>query len=291
MRNRAFTLIELLVVIAIISMLVSLLLPAVNSARSAARRNGCKNNLRQLGIAMHNHESSFSIFPPGYEYLESTSGNARGYSWGTHLLPFLEESNLFDQFVMEKPIHDPVNIHPREQHPEVFLCPSDTISHEGFVPMGDKEQYAMASYVANFGPPDLDETQEQRNGVFSRNSEIQTAHIKDGLSNTLMVGERENGPFRAGASRGNHFAYETTWAGAVRDIGDPTDDHGHMVLFQTGHTPNHPSSDDRDVSAPHRGFAHFLLCDGSVRAIGETIEFGVYHALGTRAGGEVVAEY
>ena len=82
-----------------------------------------------------------------------------------------------------------------------------------------------------------------------------------------MVGERENGPFRLAGSHGDHFEYETTWAGAVRDIDDASDDHGHMVLFQTGHTPNHPRSDDRDVSAPHRGLAQFLFCDGSVHAI------------------------
>ena len=181
MKRRGFTLVELLVVIAIIAMLVSLLLPAVQSARSAARRSGCKNNLRQLGIAMHNYEASFSSFPPGYEYEHAPSGNAKGYSWGFHLLPFLEQSNVYDRFDVKRPIHDTANVLPREQHLQVFLCPSDSVSQNGFVPMGSSERYAMASYVGNFGPPDLDEIQEQRLGVFSRNSEIQTAHIKDCL--------------------------------------------------------------------------------------------------------------
>lgn len=285
MRRFGFTLVELLVVIAIIAMLVTLLLPAVQFAREAARMNGCKNNLKQFGLAMHNFETAFQRFPAGYEFRREPDGNAAGFSWGTRLLPFLEESSTYDQFDFDRPIHDAANALPREQHLPSFLCPTDTVSHDGFVPMGD-ERYAMASYVANFGPPDLDENQEQRSGVFSRNSRTEIRQITDGLSKTLMVGERENGPFRVGASHGNHFEYETTWSGAIRDVDDPSDDHGHMVLFQTGHAPNSPASDDRDVSAPHRGMAQFLFCDGAVHAVQESIVFGVYSALGTRAGEE-----
>lgn len=92
-----------------------------------------------------------------------------------------------------------------------------------------------------------------------------------------------------GGVHGNHFEYETTWVGAVREITDPTDDHGHMVLFQTGHTPNHPLSDDRDVSAPHSGVAQFLMCDGSVHSVRESIDQAVYAAMGTINGGEVAS--
>jgi hypothetical protein len=150
------------------------------------------------------------------------------------------------------------------------------------------ERYAMASYVGNFGPPDLDDTQEKRDGVFSRNSATRLGDITDGLSNTLAVGERQNGAFRNGAAHGNHFEYETTWSGAVREITDPTDDHGHMVLFQSGHPPNHPQSDDRDVSASHSGIAQFLMCDGSVHSVSETIDPRMYLALSTRAGSDAV---
>jgi hypothetical protein len=89
---------------------------------------------------------------------------------------------------------------------------------------------------------------------------------------------------------GGHFAYETTWAGAVRDLDDPADDHGHMVLFQSGHPPNHGDSDDRDVSSAHPGAAHFVLCDGAVRTVAETIDPALHVAWSTRAGSEAWAE-
>jgi len=286
--RRGFTLVELLVVIAIIGVLVALLLPAIQAAREAARRASCRNNLRQIGVAMHNYESAFQVLPAGYEYEAAAGGNASGYSWGTRVLPFMELQPMYDQFDFDLPIYDEANAFVRAQHIETLLCPTDDISPSGFVSMGE-EQYAMACYVANFGPPDLDETQEKREGPFFRNSKTELREITDGTSQTLMVGERQNGPFRNGAVHGNHFEYETTWAGAVRDIDDPTDDHGHMVLFQSGHTPNSPQSDDRDVSAAHSGQSLFLMCDGSVHGVEEAVDIDVYLALSTMAGGESIA--
>jgi len=298
---RAFTLVELLVVIAIIGVLVALLLPAVQAAREAARRNTCKNNLKQVGLAMHNYESAFGKLPPGYEYLAGPQGNQRGYSWGAWLLPFMELDAVHNQIDFEKPVYDNVNAAIRTQHLSGLLCPSDDISPAGFVAMGD-EMYAMACYVANFGTPDLDDDQAQERGdtnalgpfssawgPFYRNSKTELRRITDGLSHTLMVGERQNGPFRVEGVHGPHFEYETTWVGAVRDLDKPTDDHGHMVLFQTGNTPNSAESDDRDVSAPHAGIAQFLMCDGSVHTVGEEIAIEVYRALGTMNHSETTA--
>lgn len=289
-KNQAFTLVELLVVIAIIGILVGLLLPAIQAAREAARKSSCKNNLRQIGLAMLNYESSLAKLPAGYLYQQEPDGpegNQLGFSWSAISLASMELQSLYNQFDFTKPIYDDANLEARELHLKSFLCPTDVISPDSFVEMGPA-RLAMGCYVANFGPPDLDETQEKREGPFYRNSETQFREITDGTSNTLMVGERENGQFRLGASHGNHFQYETTWAGCVREISDPTDDHGHMALFQTGHTPNSPSSDDRDVSAPHTGVAQFLLCDGSVHIISTDIDFEVYTALGTMAGEETV---
>lgn len=295
-RHRGFTLVELLVVIAIIGTLVALLLPAIQAAREAARKASCRNNLRQVGVAMHNYESARGKLPPGYKYAAGTEGNALGYSWTIMLLPFMELQSIHDGFDFTKPVYDNVNAAIREQHIESLLCPTDDISPTGYVEMGT-ERYAMACYVASFGTPDLDEDQEQRLGDFGpwgpfyRNSKTKLKDITDGLSHTLMVGERQNGPFRTAGSHGVHFEYETTWAGAVRDIGDNSDDHGHMVLFQTGHTPNHADSDDRDVSASHSGEALFLLCDGSVHSIREDIDETTYFALGTMRGQETIAGF
>ncbi|WP_459555770.1 DUF1559 family PulG-like putative transporter [Lacunimicrobium album] len=296
MKRHAFTLIELLVVIAIIAVLVAILLPAVQQAREAARRTSCRNNMKQLGLTLHNYHDTHSVFPAGYYYAPAPGtppvANRLGASWGAMILPFIEQAALYDQFNWSLPIYDDANIIPREKHLQSFLCPSDTVSHDSHVKMGTTpEKYAMASYVASFGTPDLDETQDQRLGMFSRNSRTRFGDVTDGLSNTLLLGERENGPFRSAGVHGNHFEYETTWAGAVRDAEEADDDHGHMVLFQTGHTPNNPNSDDRDVSAPHRGYSNFGLGDGSVRGISESIDFGLYQGLGTISRSEVLGEF
>lgn len=292
MPRRGFTLIELLVVIAIIAVLVSLLLPAVQQAREAARRTGCKSNLKQFGIALHNYHDTHRVFPPGYLYKPDPQGNGMGFGWGAMVQPFLEQTPLHKRFDWNVPIWNPADQAAREIQLPVFLCPSDPVSEGAFVEMGlTPERYAMGCYVACFGPPDLDADQEQRDGMFSRNSRTTAGDVTDGLSNTLAVGERQNGPFRQAGVHGMHFSYETTWMAAVREWDDPTDDHGHMVLFQTAHPPNSPLSDDRDVSAPHVGISQFLSADGSARAVSENIDFAIYSALGTRAGGEVVGEY
>jgi prepilin-type N-terminal cleavage/methylation domain-containing protein len=297
--KRAFTLVELLVVIAIIGMLVALLLPAVQAAREAARKTSCRNNLHQIGVALHNYESAFRKLPPGYKYASSPAGNALGHSWTDMVLPFMELKDVSDRIDFKKPIFDPVNAAIRETHIDSLLCPTDDVSPTGFVEMGN-ERYAMACYVANFGTPDLDEDQEQKLdplapnrpwGPFYRNSQTKLKEITDGTAKTLMVGERQNGLFRHAGTHGVHTTYETTWAGAVREITDPTDDHGHMVLFQTGHPPNSSDSDDRDVSASHATEALFLMCDASVHSISQDIDQKIYLALGTMNRAETTTEF
>ena len=290
-RRSGFTLIELLVVIAVIAILIALLLPAVQSAREAARRTQCRNNLKQFGLALHNYAAAHRVLPPGYLYKTDPAGNAMGFGWGALILPGLDQRTVHRLCNFDRPVWDNANTNARMRHLPTFLCPTDPISENGFVNMGGPpaEQYAMGCYVANFGPPDLDANQEQRDGVFSRNSVTQLGHITDGLSNTLFVGERVNGLFRLSGIHTVHFAYETTWCCAVREASDPTDDHGHMVLFQTSHPPNDALSDDRDVSSAHETVAHFLMGDGRVRGLSVNMNLAVYQALSTRAGNENVA--
>ena len=318
-KNRsAFTLVELLVVIAIIGILIGMLLPAVQQVREAARRTSCKNNLRQLGLALHNYESAFQAFPPGYTYEAGTSNeNILGYSWGTSILSFVEAQNLKDTIDLSVSPFDPINQIPREQELQVFLCPNDFYSDNNFVVRDDSsspvERYACASYAANWGPAtgyiespanpaddvNLDATPDQSSGPFYRNSKIGFRDIRDGTSTTVAVGERTNGPILD--DQGNpigvppHPNFETAWFAAVRDIDELEDDHGHMVLFDAEFGPNQSrnadTGADRGISAPHAGLAQFAFLDGSVHTISENVQLEVYRNICSIAGGEVNVDY
>ena len=301
-RHRGFTLIELLVVIAIIAVLIALLLPAVQQAREAARRSACRNNLKQLALALHNYESTFGLLPPGYLHKADPAGspaNHMGFAWGTMILPQLEQTPLYEQFDYNLPVFDLTNLQAREQSLSVFLCPSDPYSENKFVIRDENatpvERYAAASYAANWGPATatvhLDNTPLRSRGVFYRNSATRFRDIVDGLSNTLALGERTNGPIPGSATAGGHAEFETAWSAAVRDIDELDDDHGHMVLFETQFRPNQLGGDDKGLSAPHEGICQYALCDGSVRAISENVDADTYNSLGTRAGREVVGEF
>ena len=326
-KSNGFTLVELLVVIAIIGILIGMLLPAVQSVREAARRTTCKNNLRQLGLALHNYESAQRRFPAGYTYISGdnyasqtgysvTAGDANhlGQAWGTLILHYLEQQNLFDQVDLKLPCFDPVNLVARETALDVFLCPTDHWSQGTFVVRDESaapvEQYAAASYCANWGPAsgvadtpgnqsddvNLDATPDASSGPFFRNSRVGFGDIRDGTSNTLAVGERTNGPILDldGQPIGvpPHPNFENVWFAATRDIEVPDDDHGHMVLFDAEYGPNQARGDgtgaDRGVSAPHDGLAQFVFLDGSTHTVNADIAINTYRALSSIDGGEVL---
>ena len=304
-RRQAFTLVELLVVIAIIGILIGLLLPAVQAAREAARRMSCQNNLKNIGLALHNYESVFRVFPAGYRHQFGPVGtplepaNHKGLAWGAAMLPQLEQGALFRDINFDLPMWNDANRQPREVALPVFLCPSDTYSAGNFVVRDDSvvpiERYACSSYAANWGPStstvNLDDTPLQSEGVFFRNSRTGPRDVLDGLSNTLAFGERHNGPIAGNTTAGGHSFFENAWSAAVREITDYNDDHGHMVLFETQFRPNQAGGDDKGLAAPHEGLCQFTLCDGSVRAITEHIDAELYDALATRYGREVIEEF
>ena len=318
MRRRGFTLIELLVVIAIIGVLIALLLPAVQAAREAARKAQCANNLKQIGLGLHNYCSALNCFPPGYLSGRdpSTGDNlGPGWGWAARTLNQVEQGALFNSINFPMGIEAPANQTARLTVVSIFACPSDA-SHQDIFTVVDSSatattpgnpicDVASANYVGSFGtgdpsslypyiidsdnaPPGRDNGQ----GVFVRNRSIQMAEILDGTSQTFAVGERSQNLSRP------------SWTGAVTNAAVPvlelqamtgTDPEGGgaLILSHTGegHGPNAPSGAAHadQFWSRHSGGAQFLFADGSVRFLKELVGFTTFQALATRKGGEVVS--
>src|SRR4051812_9106844 len=191
-RSRAFTLVELLVVIAIIGVLVALLLPAIQAAREAARRSQCKNNLKQIGLALHNYESTRRTFPPGYTSAATVingPGTGPGWGWGAYILPYLEESSI--QIDLQRNISDSLYDQVRTLTLPVFRCPSDSVELPLFPVQGGSSnaltQVAFSNYVGVAGTYEVSVYPEEGTGVLFRNKLIAIKQITDGLSHTLMI--------------------------------------------------------------------------------------------------------
>lgn len=301
---RGFTLIELLVVIAIIAVLIALLLPAVQQAREAARRTSCKNNLKQIGLALHIYHDSAGAFPSGWIGVDMGATPAvpdvegvSGMGWHVMLLPYLDQSPLYQQLNFSQPVSHPDNSQLFDTRLPVFRCASDTgpdrwnLEQEGSPGTILQEEMPTANYVGVFGTQEIHDCEALAgtgrvctgNGSFAHNSAFGMKHLIDGSSNTILVGERatrQNVP--AGATA--HFS---TWVGVIPG-GEETFE---RILGSTDHVPNHPSAHLEDFSSYHPGGAQFVLGDGRVRLISENIDLGVYRALATRQGGEVVPEF
>jgi len=318
--HRAFTLVELLVVITIIGMLIALLLPAVQAARESARRAQCGNNLKQIGLALQNYHSTVGSLPPGN--INSAAGLCPGnpeptaaYSsqfgnWAIAILPYLEQGNLFDRYDFRSLNESPENQAVREMVVSTYACPSDLDTRTPAVPAvgpaaAAGAKYAPGSYRAVTGRSDdgcnfLDSEMMSGYDKHSRGPihaiftapawkkaypGVETfAHIRDGTSNTLLVGE---------STTSTNTGYRTFWAysfayftlsGATAQPRTFWGDFDRCVAAG-GDGDSIPCK--RGWGSFHSGGMHFVLCDGSVHFLNESIDTVLFGNLATIAGEEL----
>jgi len=285
--HAGFTLIELLVVIAIIGILVGLLLPAVQAAREAARRTQCMSNQRQIALALMNYESANKRLPSGWTDFRQTK--LPGWSWAHAILPYMESRNLYSQIDSMFPIDAPANQSFLMSVVPTFICPSDGGDNTFEIGMETDEQehdehighnvdegpklfrVARTNYPAVFGTIEIDYSPYSSNGTFFGNSNIRFKDIIDGLSNTMIIGERSS---RLGGS---------VWHGWIPNAADA----GARFLGVADHAPNSKIGHFEDFSSRHAAGIHIVLADGSTRLLSDTIDIEVFQALVTRAGGEI----
>jgi prepilin-type N-terminal cleavage/methylation domain-containing protein len=308
-QSQGFTLIELLVVIAIIGVLVALLLPAVQTAREAARRMQCGNNLKQIGLAIHSYHDVHKKLPygSGFDYV----GANAGHTWTAFILPFLEAQSVYDLFDFRYGAGDPINQRAVTTVINTYLCPSDPITETPILTnrpnagsINPSSSLAL-SYPASMGPTQPDHcplcpagtSPSAANwccqgfnfgsagpagnsvGMFGRYPKsFRFSDVRDGLSQTFMIGETI--PIHC-AYNG---AYCPNFPVAATTVPLNTMDADNGSLFCSG--PCYQTT--CHFKSFHPGAAHFVMGDGSVHLIDELIDFQVYNGLGTRAGNELV---
>lgn len=312
-RQHAFTLIELLVTLAVIGVLLALIIPAVQSAREAARRTACASNLRQLCLAMHQYEATYRVYPPGVQ-VQAFSGPqsySKSFGWPVVLLPFVEQQALFQQFNTNLDCQ----IHHRQltrQQIPVYRCPSDPLaaeptedlSHTNVDPMwGDfwKGSWGTLNYLGVSGITggqiagdylqcelvDVDRRKPALHvGMFFGNSSVRSADLLDGSSQTLMFGER--GVVFGWGKWGGSGQPGTCPAGFT-DVTLP----GVMDRVVRGGL-RQPVGDDSDRQywwSHHRGGTHLAAADGSVKVVSSFLDRDVLQALSTRAFQDHVGEW
>jgi prepilin-type N-terminal cleavage/methylation domain-containing protein len=311
---RGFTLVELLVVIAIIGILVGLLLPAVQAAREAARRTQNANNLKQIGLSIHNYESALKLIPSGYVsdprtgiYSTDSLDAAPGWAWGALLLPYLEQSSLSDSFDFRLPAWHATNAQLAKTNIPVFLNPGAPNSEGPTVIRDDQgtemARFGRSHYVANVGKdepwgyrPALNDWRQVSSGPFYRNSRIRFADVTDGLSNSVFIGEHST-------------ISDKTWVAVMPDSSScPNDPHrfpftncdhaATYVMAHSGesaiepgviHPPSFPTCHVCQMYSPWAaGGGYVLLGDGSVRYVPTTVNVDTWSSLCTIAGGEAI---
>ena len=285
-RHPAFTLIELLVVIAIISTLIGMLLPAVQKVREAAARLSCANNLKQIGLAMHHHENVNERLPP------SRLTGARA-TWAVLLMPYMEQDNLYRQWTLGSWYYGQPQI-ARETPVKIYFCPSrrsptgfGAISVSGDVPSDGSSAAHIPGAVGDYavvldrsGRDTPDVTYPSLHGTFQAGVGCRFADISDGLSNTLLVGEKHvpqgkegNGWWDCSLYNGDY--YQCSGRPAGRSFPPTTN----------------PKDTGWKFGGRHTASVMFCFADGRVQRIPESIDPYVFEMLGTRDDGMVIPEY
>jgi prepilin-type N-terminal cleavage/methylation domain-containing protein/prepilin-type processing-associated H-X9-DG protein len=328
MRRRGFTLIELLVVIAIIAVLIALLLPAVQSAREAARRMQCVNNLRQLGLALHNYYQSNDAVPPTAVTVPTPNTGFNNFSMKARLLSYLEGSAMMNAINMSFEYNVAQNFTVSCAKVNLFVCPSDG-NVPSPAPNATSPIYGYSSYPNSLGimrRPGIDGPGYKLNDP-TEGAPIHFSQITDGLSNTVIFSEFIMGMNTGGSIRGKNITWIITLAEpasastynqktfaqvatACQASNTYTDDQrgSRWLAMHCGYgggyshiqTPNKKScyysdgSGHQDhtiltASSNHPGGVNLLLMDGSVRFIKDSVASVTWWAIATMAGGEVVS--
>jgi len=317
--RRGFTLVELLVVITIIGILIALLLPAVQSARESARRAQCSNNLKQIGLAILNYAQNEGTLPPGAIHTGNRASNAQYHytNWGIAILPYLELENLFMQYDQSVYNTHANNLPVLRTPLKIMNCPTDNRAGRLLVPTQRQETapqgIATGSYKGNMGVRWTSDngffdypnyfghagrTPDRRgplyalgdwNGRKTRFGTCQVAHIRDGTSNTFLVGEYHTIDSEFLRATSTAFWGSTH---SFHNLGCPQPESYHRIpdydrCMQIN--GNRHWRCDRSFASLHaHNQINFVMCDGAVRSISPDINGGLYQKLATIDGGEVV---
>lgn len=312
-RWNGFTLVELLVVIAIIGVLVALLLPAVQAAREAARRTQCKNNLRQLGLALHNHHDSKGAFPPGIVMTGPCCDTITLSGWSIEILPYMEDATLRSLYNPQLSNGDIFNQSVRETYVPVHHCPSDfppelllpDSGPEGAWMAGNPRRWMTGSYRGMSGRSDglatwdlaedlhrvpyewrgpLHATGREADGLSIDLDAEKFSNITDGTSKTLLAGEHTN----------IFHPRRTFWAYTFGDyiLSEAVEE---RRIFEPNYEvcltiPGDARPCMRTWYSFHPGGANFIRCDGSGTWINFDIDLQVFGGMGSVAGEETLAE-